>query len=43
MNMGMESQLLTPGVQDAEETDFRAQVCGIASELEKGFRTGAEQ
>jgi hypothetical protein len=43
MDMGMESKLLTPGVQHGEEADFRAEVSGIASDFEKCFRTGVEQ
>jgi hypothetical protein len=43
MNMGMESELLIPGVQHGEEADFRAEVPRIASDFEQGFRTGAEQ
>ena len=43
MNVGMEAELLTPRVQHAEETDFRAEVSGIASDFEKGFRAGAQQ
>jgi len=43
MHMGMKSELLIPGVQHAEETDFRAEMSGIASGFEKSFRTGAKQ
>jgi len=43
MNMGMESELLIPGVQHGEEADFRTEVTRIASDFEQGFRTGAEQ
>ena len=43
MDMGMESKLLTPGMQHGEETKFRAEVSRIASDFEKCFRTGAEQ
>src|ERR1700674_619376 len=43
MDMGMESELLIPGVQHGEEADFRAEVPRIASDFEQGFRTGAEQ
>ena len=41
MDMGMETELLIPGVQHAKETNFRAEVSGITSDFEKGFRTGA--
>src|SRR6266851_7156754 len=43
MDMGMEPELLIPGVQHGEEADFRAKVFRIASHFEKRFRTGAEQ
>src|SRR6266850_2587138 len=43
MDMGMESKLLTPGMQHGEEANFRAEVSRIASDFEKSFRTGAEQ
>src|SRR3984893_7740298 len=43
MDMGMESKLLTPGVQHGEEAEFRAEVFRIASDFEKCFRTGTEQ
>jgi hypothetical protein len=43
MDMGMEPELLTPSMQHGEEADFRAEVSWIASDFEKGFRTGAEQ
>src|ERR1700680_1744740 len=43
MDMGMEPELLTPGMQHGEEADFRAEVFRIASDFEKCFRTGAEQ
>src|SRR6267143_6312532 len=43
MDMGMEPEFLTPSMQHGEEADFRAEVPGIASDFEKGFRTGAEQ
>ena len=43
MDMRMKLEFLTPGVQHAEETNFCAEMTGIASNFEKGFRTGAEQ
>jgi hypothetical protein len=43
MDMGMESKLLTPGVQHGEEANFRAKVSRITSDFEKCLRTGAEQ
>jgi len=41
MGMRVQTEPLIPRVQYAEETNFRAQVSGIASDFEKGFRTGA--
>jgi hypothetical protein len=43
MDMGMESKLLTPGMQHGEKADFCAEVSRVASDFEKSFRTGAEQ
>src|SRR5216683_7529316 len=43
MDMGMEPELLIPGMQHGEETDFRAEVFRIASDFEKSFCTGAKQ
>jgi hypothetical protein len=38
MDMGMESKLLTPGVQRGEEANFRAKVSQITSDFEKCLR-----
>ena len=43
MDMGMESELLIPGMQHGEEADFRAEVLWIASDFEECLCTGAEQ
>src|SRR6266571_7201788 len=43
MNMGMQAEPLTPGVQHAEETNFRAEVSRVAGDFQKCFRTGAKQ
>ena len=43
VDMRVQTEPLIPRVQYAEETDFRAEVARIASDFEKGFRTGAEQ
>src|SRR5882724_9423945 len=43
MDMGMEPELLIPGMQHGEEAQFRAEVPRIASDFEKCFCTGAEQ
>src|SRR5271169_292765 len=43
MNMRMNVEFLAPGMQHTEEANFRIEVSRIASHLEKGFGTGAEQ
>ena len=43
MDMRVKFELLIPSVQHAEEADLGAEMFGIASDFEKGFRTGAEQ
>jgi hypothetical protein len=43
MDMRVNIELLTPGVQHTEETNFRAEVSRIASDFEKCFRAGAKQ
>ena len=37
VNVGMEEQVLSPGVQDADETDLRSQVFGIDGDLQQAF------
>ena len=43
MDMRVKFELLIPTVQYAEEADLCAEMFGITSDFEKGFRTGAEQ
>jgi len=43
VDMRVSAQILTPGMQDGEESDVGAQVFGVGGHLEKGLRTGAEQ
>ena len=43
MNVRVKIELLAPSVQDTEETDLRTEVFRVASDFEKGFRTGTEQ
>jgi len=43
MDMRVQTEFLVPSVQHAEETKFRAEVSGIASDLEKCFGAGLEQ
>jgi hypothetical protein len=39
----VQAEFLTPGVQHAEKTDFRAEMSRITSDFAKGFRAGAQQ
>jgi len=39
----VQAKLLIPGMQHAEEADFRAEMFWIASDFQKGFGTGAKQ
>src|SRR5271168_53557 len=43
MDMRVEFELLTPGVQHAEEPDFGAEVSRIPGDFHQCFRTGAKQ
>ena len=43
MNMRVNVEFLTPGVQDAEEADFCTEMLGIARDFQEAFRTGAKQ
>ena len=43
VDMGMMLQPLVPGVEHAEEADFRAEVAGIASDLQQACGTGLEE
>jgi hypothetical protein len=43
MDMGMQAELLIPGVQHTEESNFRAEVSRVACDLEKRFRSGPQQ
>ena len=40
MDMGMQTELLTPSVQDTEKANFGAEVTGITTDFEEGFRVG---
>ena len=42
VDMGMEKQVLPPGVQDADEPDLRAEALGLGGDLEHRRRTGSE-
>ncbi len=43
MNVGMQQQVLPPGVQNADHADLCSQVLGIGRDLPQGLRTGSEQ
>src|SRR5271165_5839650 len=43
VDMGMNLELLIPGVQHTEEADFGPQMSGIAGDFEQCFCTGSEQ
>ena len=43
MDMRMDLQILSPGVQNAEEADLRAQMFGIGCDLQQSRGAGAEQ
>ena len=43
MDMRMDLQILSPGVQDAEKSDLRAQVLWIGCDLQQRCGAGAEQ
>ena len=43
MGMGVMFEFLIPGVEHTEETDFGAEMLGIAGDFEEGFSTGLQQ
>ena len=43
VDMGMMLEPLVPGMEHAEEADLRAEVAGIASDLQQGCGTGLEE
>ena len=43
VDMGMVLQTLIPGVEHAEETDLRAKMPGIASDLKQSLSAGLKQ
>jgi hypothetical protein len=43
MHVGMQGEILSPRVENAEETDLGAPVPGIGGEFEHGFRAGTKQ
>src|ERR1035438_4066464 len=43
VDVGMMLELLVPGVEHAEEADLRAQVAGIASDLQQGGGAGLKE
>jgi hypothetical protein len=43
VEMRMQSQVLSPGVQDAEEADLGSEVLGVGGNLKHGLSGGAEE
>src|SRR5439155_3686348 len=43
VNVGVQKQVLSPGVQDADHADLGAQVFAIDGDLEQGLSAGGEQ
>ena len=43
MDMVMNQEVRTPGVQDGEESDLRTEMIGIAGHLEQGLGAGIEE
>ncbi len=43
VNMGMVQQVLSPGVEDAEEANLRAQVLGVGRDFEERRSAGMEE
>ncbi len=43
VDMGMQQEVLPPGVQNADHADLCSQVFWIGRDLQQGLRTGSEQ
>jgi hypothetical protein len=43
VNVGMMLQLLIPGMEDAEEPDFGAEMLGVGGDFQQRLSTAAEQ
>jgi hypothetical protein len=43
VEMRMQSQVLSPGMQNAEEADFGSEVLGVGRNFKHGLRAGAEE
>ena len=43
VNVGMQKQVLSPGVQDADHADLGAQVVAIDGDLQQGLSAGGKQ
>jgi len=41
--MGMEPQVLSPGVQNTEKANVRSQMFGVGGDFQQGSCTGAKQ
>jgi hypothetical protein len=42
VNVGMQEQVLTPGMQDGDDTDLSSQVFGIGCDFQQGLCAGGE-
>ena len=43
VNVGMQEQVLSPGVQDGDDADLGSQVFRIGCDFEQSLRAGGEQ
>ena len=43
VNVGMQEQVLSPGMQDADHTDLSAQVFRVGCDFQQGLSAGSEQ
>jgi hypothetical protein len=43
LNVGMQEQVLSPGVQDADDADLGPQVFAIEGDLQQGLGAGGEE
>jgi len=43
VNVGVQEQVLSPGVQDRDHADLSPQMFGIGCDLQQGLRAGGEQ
>jgi len=43
VDVGMQPELLVPGVEHTEKADLSSEMCGVASDFEKSFCASAKQ